>query len=121
MELHAKNTSAFDSGGKSTSVFALRDGPLANRSAIRVREVDEAVLRNTGQQERRSLASEVVPAHVGGFHSEWKVFALAGEEPEPAGFGRLLARLEQPLHAHADPEKRYFPADSVRDGAAHPA
>src|SRR5882672_1422050 len=121
MELYAKYTPTFHRSGKRASVFTLRHGTGSNGRSVGVGKVDEAVLRNPSQQERRSFSSKIVPAYMRRFHRQRKMPALPRKQSQPACCGRFLTGLEQPLHTHANTEERNIPANRLRNRPAHPA
>src|SRR5262249_52090584 len=86
-----------------------RDDVAIDRLGVEgVHEVYVVPVGHVRQRGHAALHAKLVPPHVR--HLElrpvWKAHDLAAEDPEPAHAGRLLALLEEQLHADADTEER---------------
>src|SRR5688572_23136155 len=89
---------------------------------VRVHEVHPIAVADVRERGRAPADGQPIPSHVGHLQAETggKAHHAAAEYPEPPDAGRLLAFLEEDLHADADAEERPAGSGGLAYGADQP-
>src|SRR6185295_9046965 len=116
MKLDTRDLSVLDHRCERLAVLGDRHRVARDRYDVAVREVDLRAVRNAIDDRRLAVDGKAVPTHMRHFHVlRAEAITSAAEDAEARHIGRLVAALEQPLHAEADAEDRTSLADALED------
>src|ERR1039457_6519954 len=119
VELDSVDVAAFEGGSIAELVGAGGAGAWVFGHVVAVREVDVGARVEIADELRAGAHFELVPAHVGNARIDGEALYGAGIDAEAADFGRLLAGLEQRLHAEADAEEGHAGLNALDQRLAH--
>src|SRR6185437_2758822 len=114
MKLHAKNIVALHCSGKCFAVLRAGYGTFHHRRAKRVCVIDKRTVFNIAEQPRAAADLNLVPADVRRLDRSREARTLSSKECCAGRFRRFCAALKQPLHAHADSQKRLAAGNTLK-------
>src|SRR5262245_8916174 len=117
MKLHSGDVRSLYDGGEWLAVLGHRDGFTHQRRDITVCEVHLRLIGHAFENRRFALHGEGIPPDMWNLDriARCEPPALPRQESKPRQVGRLVASLEQPVHAEADAEKGPAFADALED------
>src|SRR5262245_32367879 len=117
MKLHSGNVRSLHDGGERLAVLSHSDGFTHQRSDITMCEVHLRLIGHAFENRRFALHGERVPPDMWNLDriARCEPPALPRQEPKPRQLGRLVASLEQPMHAEANAEQGPAFANALED------
>src|SRR6516225_6813981 len=107
VKLDSEYVIPLDRGGELASILSGGRGLFDDGRAVGVCVIDERAIVDAAQQPAAGAHFDLVPAYVRRLDPGREARTLAGEDTCAWRIRRFYAALKQPLHAHADSEKRF--------------